>query len=662
MTAELGQLALVLALWAALAQVALPWWGVRRGDARLMDVAPWAALAQFIFVAAAFGLLIACFVQNDFSVALVGQHSNSRLPLEYRITATWGNHEGSILLWGLVMALWTVAVAVFSRQLDRAMLARVLVVLGAVSAGFLGFTLLTSNPFERHFPALADGQDLNPMLQDPGMIAHPPLLYMGYVGFVVAYAFTVATLWSGRLDTAWARWSRPWTLVAWAFLTLGIAVGSFWAYYELGWGGWWFWDPVENASFVPWLLGTALVHSLAVTEARQGFRAWTALLAIGAFSFALLGTFIVRSGVLSSVHAFASDPTRGIYILLFLACVAGGALLLFALRAGELRQPGEAAQFDWSSREATLLLNNVLLTVAAISVALGTLYPLALDALGLGKVSVGPPYFETIFPPLMAPAMLLMVVGPLARWRRTEVPTLARQLRWAAVVSVLVAVLGPWIAGSGSWLTAFGLLLATWVALGTLVALGQRLGPRRVWMQRLRTLPGSFWGMFLAHLGIAMFIAGVTVVNSYEIAKDVRMEPGQTVAVGDYTLEFIGVRPLNGPNYEGQRGELRLLKGDRVMRDMAPERRVYLASGMPMTEVALDRGFTRDVYVALGDPLGGGAWSVRAQLKPLVNWIWLGCLLMAFGGFCAAADRRYRVVVRRRQAAAAAKLAGAAAR
>ena len=492
MTAELGQLALVLALWTALAQVLLPWWGLRRGDTRLMDVAPWAAAAQFLFVATAFGCLIACFVQNDFSVALVAQHSNSRLPLEYRITATWGNHEGSILLWGLVMALWTVAVAVLSPQLDRATLARVLVVLGAVSVGFLGFTLLTSNPFERHFPALPDGRDLNPMLQDPGMIVHPPMLYMGYVGFVVAYAFTVAALWSGRLDAAWARWARPWTLVAWAFLTLGIALGSFWAYYELGWGGWWFWDPVENASFVPWLLGTALVHSLAVTEARQGFRAWTALLAIGTFSFALLGTFIVRSGVLSSVHAFASDPTRGIYILLFLAVVAGGALLLFALRASELRHGGAAAQFDWSSREATLLLNNVLLTVAAASVALGTLYPLALDALGLGKVSVGPPYFETIFPPLLAPALLLMVVGPLARWRRTEVPPLARQLRWAAAVSVVVALLGPWLAGGGSWLTAIGLLLAAWVALGTLVALRQRLGARGQWWQRLRGLPGSF--------------------------------------------------------------------------------------------------------------------------------------------------------------------------
>ena len=659
MTAELGQLALVLALWTALAQVLLPWWGVRSGDTRLMDVAPWAAAAQFLFVATAFGCLIACFVQNDFSVALVAQHSNSRLPLEYRITATWGNHEGSILLWGLVMALWTVAVAVLSPQLDRATLARVLVVLGAVSVGFLGFTLLTSNPFERHFPALPDGRDLNPMLQDPGMIVHPPMLYMGYVGFVVAYAFTVAALWSGRLDAAWARWARPWTLVAWAFLTLGIALGSFWAYYELGWGGWWFWDPVENASFVPWLLGTALVHSLAVTEARQGFRAWTALLAIGTFSFALLGTFIVRSGVLSSVHAFASDPTRGIYILLFLAVVAGGALLLFALRAGELRQGGAAAQFDWSSREATLLLNNVLLTVAAASVALGTLYPLALDALGLGKVSVGPPYFETIFPPLLAPALLLMVVGPLARWRRTEVPPLARQLRWAAAVSVVVALLGPWLAGGGSWLTAIGLLLAAWVALDTLVALRQRLGARGQWWQRLRGLPGSFWGMWLAHLGIAMFVAGVTLVNSYEIAKDVRMAPGDTVTLGDYTLELVRVRNLQGPNYQGERGELRLSRDGKLLRSMAPERRVYLASGMPMTEVALDRGFTRDLYVALGDPLGGGAWSVRAQWKPFVNWIWLGCLLMALGGFCAAADRRYRVVLRRR-ALAAQRLAGAA--
>jgi cytochrome c-type biogenesis protein CcmF len=521
------------------------------------------------------------------------------------------------------------------------MVARVLGVMGIISCGFLLFTLLTSNPFERLLPAAPDGQDLNPLLQDPGMIIHPPMLYMGYVGFVVAFAFAIAALLSGRLDTAWARWSRPWTTVAWCFLTFGIALGSFWAYYELGWGGWWFWDPVENASFMPWLVGTALIHSLAVTEKRGGFKMWTALLAILTFSLSLLGTFIVRSGVLSSVHAFASDPARGVFILGFLALVVGGSLTLFAWRAPRV---GLGGTFAPISRESMLLANNVLLVVAAAAVLLGTLYPLVIDALGLGKLSVGPPYFSAVFVPLIAPALFLMGVGPLARWREASAADLTRRLRWAIGVSLASAVVAPLVLGHWTPMTGLGLLLAVWVASTAILNLVTRLRehPAPRWGARMAAQPGSYYGMLLAHFGISVFIVGVTVVSSFQSENDVRMEPGDTASVGGYRFQLEAINPITGPNYTAARATVTVTQDGAPVAVLYPERRIYTVSRMPMTEVAIDRGIRRDLYVALGEPVSATAWSIRLHHKPMVNWIWGGCVLMALGGFLAVLDRRYR--------------------
>ncbi|RYF40109.1 MAG: heme lyase CcmF/NrfE family subunit [Comamonadaceae bacterium] len=650
MTGELGHFALILALAMALVQGVLPLVGAHCGRPAWMALARPAARGQFLFVLIAYALLTQAFVANDFSVLLAANHSNSSLPLVYRITAVWGNHEGSILLWSLILAGWTLAVSVFSRQLDEAMVARVLGVMGLVSCGFLLFTLLTSNPFERLLPAAIDGKDLNPLLQDPGMIIHPPMLYMGYVGFVVAFAFAIAALLSGRLDAAWARWSRPWTTVAWCFLTCGIALGSFWAYYELGWGGWWFWDPVENASFMPWLVGTALMHSLAVTEKRGGFRMWTALLAILTFSLSLLGTFIVRSGVLSSVHAFATDPARGLFILAFLALVVGSSLLLFAWRAPRV---GGGGSFEPVSRESMLLANNVLLLVAAAAVLLGTLYPLVIDALGMGKLSVGPPYFTAVFVPLVAPALFLMGVGPLARWRQDGAVALARQLRWAAGVSVASAALAPLVLGHWTPMIGLGLLLAAWVASTAVLNAVVRLRghPATSWRARIAAQPGSYWGMLLAHGGVAVFIAGVTVVGGFQSETDVRMEPGETATVGGYSFRLEGVSPERGPNYSTARARMTVTRDGEPVALLRPERRVYDASRMPMTEVAIDRGVARDLYVALGEPVSATAWSVRLHHKPLVNWIWSGCLLMALGGLMAVLDRRYRADAQARKPA-----------
>jgi cytochrome c-type biogenesis protein CcmF len=606
------------------------------------------AVGLFVFVAGAFAALAASFVGNDFSVLNVATNSNSRLPAAYRFAASWGSHEGSMLLWVLMLALWSVAVSVFSRRLPTAFVARVIGVMGLVSAGFLGFLLFTSNPFARLLPGAAEGRDLNPLLQDPGMVFHPPLLYMGYVGFSVAFAFAIAALLSGRLDATWARWSRPWTTAAWMFLTLGIALGSYWAYYELGWGGWWFWDPVENASFLPWLVGTALIHSLAVTEKRGVFRSWTVLLAISAFSFSLLGTFLVRSGVLTSVHAFATDPKRGIYILGFLVAVIGSSLLLFAWRAPKV---GLGGGFEAVSRESMLLVNNVLLAVAAASVLLGTLYPLLLDALSLGKISVGPPYFDAVFAPLMAPAVFLMGIGPLARWREAALPDLARRLRWALAASALAAAVS--LAAGGSLASSCGILLAAWVAGTTLVALRERL--RHVsasWPQRLARLPGLLprgeWGMVLAHLGVGVFIFGVTMVKTWEIEKDVRMQAGDSATLGGYSFRFDGAEEYTGPNYLGLRATVQVSRDGREVKALYPEKRIYKAQGMPMTEAAIESGLTRDLYVSLGEALGEDAWAVRLQVKPFIGWIWGGALLMALGGLLAAADRRYRLAAKAR--------------
>ena len=636
MTAEIGHLALILALLVALVQGTLPLLGAHRGHALWTGLARPAAQTQFLLVAIAFACLAASFLDNDFSVAYVAAHSNSKLPAVYRAAAVWGGHEGSLLLWLLMLNGWTLAVSILSRQLPEAMVARVIGVLGLVAAGFGLFILLTSNPFERLLPAAPDGQDLNPLLQDPGLVFHPPMLYMGYVGFSVAFAFAIAALLAGRLDAAWARWSRPWTTVAWIFLTLGIALGSWWAYYELGWGGWWFWDPVENASFMPWLVGTALIHSLAVTEKRGSFRNWTVLLAIGAFSLSLLGTFLVRSGVLTSVHAFASDPRRGIFILLFLVVVIGGSLTLFAWRAPKV---GVGGAFELLSRETLLLVNNILLVVAAGSVLLGTLYPLFIDALGLGKLSVGPPYFNTVFLPIMVPLLVLMGIGPLARWKRLDVSDMARRIRLPAAFAVAAAAGLPLAMGRWSPLVALGLGLAVWIAASGALQIRTRV-------KAGGAPPASFWGMQLAHLGIAVFVAGVTLVKGYEVEKDVRMVPGDTVEVGAYTLRFVGVRQVPGPNYRAQRGEVELTAPGLAARRLYPEKRAYFSSQMPMTETAIDSGFTRDVYVSLGEPLtgeGGNAWSVRVYYKPFVVWIWGGCLLMACGGVLATADRRYRL-------------------
>ena len=642
MIPELGHFALIVALALALVQAVLPIAGAAHGKAGWMALARSSAIGSFLFVAIAFACLTSSFVNSDFSVLYVAQNSNSALPVAYKVTAVWGGHEGSALLWILILSLWAVAVAVFSRHLPEVLLARVLGVMGMISSGFLLFVLFTSNPFTRLLPAPVEGQDLNPLLQDPGMVIHPPMLYMGYVGFSVAFAFAVAALLSGRLDATWARWSRPWTTIAWMFLTIGIALGSAWAYYELGWGGWWFWDPVENASFMPWLAGTALMHSLAVTEKRGGFKSWTVLLAIIAFSLSLLGTFLVRSGTLSSVHAFATDPKRGIFILIFLVLVIGGSLTLFAWRAPKV---GGGGSFDPVSRESMLLANNVLLLVAAAAVLLGTLYPLFIDALGLGKLSVGPPYFESVFVPLVAPALFLMGVGPLARWKKASLPELALRLRWALAVSAAASVIAPFMLGNWTPMTGFGVLLATWVLFTTLSNLYGRLaGNRKVgWLRRIAAQPAGYYGMLLAHCGVAVFIFGVTMVKGYETAKDVRMQAGDTALVGGYLFRFDTANTVQGPNFAALRATISVTRDGREVTTMYPEKRIYAASNTSTTEAAIAPGFTRDLYVSLGEPLPGGAWAVRIHHKPFVDWIWGGCLLMALGGLIAVCDRRYRL-------------------
>ena len=651
MIPELGQFALIVALLLALTQATLPLIGASRGNRSWIALAAPAGQAQFIFLAIAFSCLGYSFITNDFSVLNVATNSNSQLPLHYRLAATWGSHEGSLLLWTLMLGLWTCAVTLFSRHLPDEMVARVLSVMGVISVGFLLFMLLTSNPFTRIFPVPPDGRDLNPLLQDPAMVAHPPMLYMGYVGFSVAFAFAISALISGRLDATWARWSRPWTTVAWMFLTCGIALGSFWAYYELGWGGWWFWDPVENASFMPWLVGTALIHSLAVTEKRGGFKSWTVLLAIAAFSLSLLGTFLVRSGVLTSVHAFATDPKRGIFVLGFLFLVIGGSLVLYAWRA---KQVGLGSKFEVISRESFLLSNNVLLTVAAGSVLLGTIYPLIVDALGMGKLSVGPPYFNMVFVPLMAPAMFLMGIGPIAKWKKASLPELAIRLRWAFVVSAISAVALPFVFGQWKPLVSLGLLLAVWILATILVNLWERTkvsSGQLTAIQKLRTQTRSYYGMQLAHLGVAVFIVGITLVTGYQTEQDVKMAVGDTVHAGGYEFKFNGVTQITGPNYIAGRAEMIVSKNGVETLRLYPEKRNYSASGNVMTETAIDTGFLRDLYVSLGEPVGSGSWSVRVYYKPFVDWIWGGALLMACGGGLALSDRRYAVAARKQREA-----------
>ena len=657
MIPEIGHFALILAALVALILGTLPLIGAHQNRMAWVAVARPAASAMALLITFSFVCLVNAFVTNDFSVVYVAQHSNSLLPIQYRVAAVWGGHEGSLLLWMLFLSWWAFSVAMLSRQLPATMVARVLGTLGLVAFGFMLFILITSNPFERLLPAAAEGRDLNPLLQDPGLVIHPPMLYMGYVGFSVAFAFAIAALLSGQLDAAWARWSRPWTMAAWCFLTMGIALGSWWAYYELGWGGWWFWDPVENASFMPWLVGTALIHSLAVTEKRGSFKNWTVLLAISAFSLSLLGTFLVRSGVLTSVHAFATDPRRGIFILIFLVAVIGSSLALFAWRAPKV---GLGGRFGLISRESLLLTNNVMLVVACATVLLGTLYPLLIDALGVGKISVGPPYFNAVFVPVMAPVLFLMGIAPFARWKEASIPEILRTVRWAMVVAAIIAIALPLLYGHWSALTTLGILLAAWVALTTLLTFIARVQHTRAGQSFLCAAtkqPRSFVGMCLAHSGIAVFVVGVTMVNSFQEEKDIKMAPGDTTVVAGYSFTFNGVKTVQGPNYVAAQGDFDLAVDGKLLRKMNPEKRNYASSGMPMTEAAIDAGFLRDVYVSLGEPIDRdkpeGEWAVRVYYKPFVDWIWGGCFVMALGGLMALLDRRYRAKSR---AAATVKL------
>ena len=645
MIPELGHLAMILALCLALVQATLPLIGAWRGDRQWMSLAQPAAWGQFAFLAFAFACLTYSFMVDDFSVAYVAQNSNTALPWYYKFSAVWGAHEGSLLLWALILGGWTFAVAIFSRQLPEEMLARVLGVMGIISVGFLLFLIVTSNPFSRLLPnAPADGRDLNPLLQDFGLIIHPPMLYMGYVGFSVAFAFAIAALLGGKLDAAWARWSRPWTIVAWAFLGIGIALGSWWAYYELGWGGWWFWDPVENASFMPWLVGTALIHSLAVTEKRGVFKSWTVLLAIAAFSLSLLGTFLVRSGVLTSVHAFASDPERGVFILAFLLLVVGGSLTLFALRAPVVRSQ---VGFGLWSRETLLLANNLILVVAASMILLGTLYPLVLDALSGAKLSVGPPYFNALFVPLMGLLMAVLAVGVLVRWKDTPLRWLLGMLTPVLVASVALALLASWAWGDFHWAVLGVCLLAAWVTLAGLRDIQDKTRHKGLF-KGMASLGRSYWGMQLAHLGLAVCALGVILTSLGSFERDMRMAPGEAVELGGYRFVFEGAAHHEGPNFISDRGTVRIFDGERQIAMLHPEKRLYTVQQSVMTEAGIDAGLTRDLFVALGEPLGQGAWAVRVHIKPFVRWIWLGALMMGFGGFLAAADKRYRMKVKTR--------------
>jgi len=631
---ELGHFALIVALLLAVAQAGFGLIGAAVGSSRHMAVARPAVAGQWVFVAVAFAVLAWAFQRNDFSVLYVAQNSNSALPAFYRFAAVWGAHEGSLVLWALALATWSLAVAAFSRQLPESFAARVLGVLGVVSAGFLLFILLTSNPFERLTPAATDGRDLNPVLQDFALAVHPPMLYIGYVGFSVAFAFAVAAMLEGRLDARWARWTRPWTTLAWLFLTIGIALGSWWAYYELGWGGWWFWDPVENASFMPWLVGTALIHSLAVTEKRGLFRSWTLLLSILAFSLSLLGTFLVRSGVLISVHAFASDPGRGIFILTFLGLCIGGSLALYAWRGPALRTRGG---FEAVSRESFLIFNNVLLMVATGLILIGTLYPLFLETLDLGKISVGPPYFNKVFIVPMLPLLAFLAIGMHAGWKKARLQPLKRPLTLIALIAVASALVVPALAwGSFHWLTVVGVAAAALVILSALYEPFDRLRHRQ-------RIPASVLGMCIAHLGVGLFTLGVTVTQSYRIEKDIALSPGERFELRDYTFEFVSTRPVQGPNYQAIEAEVRVLRGARLVTVLHPQKRVYRVQQSPMTEAGIEAGWNRDLFVAMGEDLGDGAWSLRLQYKPMVRFIWLGALVMALGGLVAVTDRRYRL-------------------
>ncbi|WP_299769598.1 heme lyase CcmF/NrfE family subunit [uncultured Pseudoteredinibacter sp.] len=642
MIAELGHIALIVALGLSFLLAAIPMIGSYSNNLLWMRSSRSLATGVFVFIALAYACLTISFMESDFSVAYVAATSNSMLPWYYKASAVWGGHEGSFLLWVLMLTGWTFTVACLSRSLPMAMVARVLSVLGFLTIGFLLFMLLTSNPFDRLLPDTpSEGRDLNPLLQDPAFVFHPPILYMGYVGLSVNFAFAIAALLSGRLDSAWARWSRPWATAAWAFLTLGIALGSWWAYYELGWGGWWFWDPVENASFMPWLVSTALVHSLAVTEKRGVFKSWTILLAIFAFSLSLLGTFLVRSGVITSVHAFATDPERGVFILGFLALVVGGSLTIYALKAPTMRA---VATFGWMSREMFLLLNNMLLIVIMLTVLLGTLYPLIADAMGLGRISVGPPFFNAFFVPLVLVLSVLLGFGSVSQWKKTKGQKLASFLWVPAAAAVLMGLAVALMYGDGfhwqGWLCA---AIGFWVIAVSLRDWWSKASKKRgSTFSQLFNMNASFYAMMLAHIGLGMTVVGGGLSSIYSVQSDVRLVPGDKVSVGAYEFNFSGTEGVRGPNYIADRANVTVLKDGKQIAELGPEKRRYFSGGNMMTEAAVDSSFGRDLYMAMGEHLGEGAWAVRVYVKPFIMWIWIGCLLMGFGGFVAVADKRYR--------------------
>ena len=648
MIPEVGHFALIIALCLALVQTLVPILGAQTHTLQWMSVAKPAARGQFLFIILSYMCLTYSFVSNDFSVLYVANNSNTALPLHYKMSAVWGAHEGSLLLWVLMLGIWTCAVTVFSASLPKDMVARVLGVMGFVSVGFLLFMLLTSNPFERIFPTPVEGRDLNPLLQDPGLVIHPPMLYMGYVGFSVAFAFAIAALLGGKLDSIWARWSRPWVIYAWVFLTIGITLGSWWAYHELGWGGWWFWDPVENASFMPWLVGTALIHSLAVTDKRSNLKNWTVLLAILAFSLSLLGTFLVRSGVLVSVHAFATDPARGLYILIFLSVVIGGSLILYAIRAPHIRSSG---QFEIFSRETALLINNVLLLVAMLTILVGTLYPLFVSALELPSLSVGKPYFDLVFSALTLPLVLVVGIGPFMRWKSAPIRQVLRKLFKIAVIGLVMGLVLPvMVAGKTTILVTLGVTLGAWSIASAVYYLFKNLrqaGHGVHVFRRIRKIPHATWGMSVAHLGIGVFVLGVTFVSAFEQVRELPMQVGQSAELSGYLFQFDGVRDVQGPNYSSKQASVRVFKNGVPVALLLPEKRTYLVQQNPMTEAGIHSGFLRDVYVALGEQVDNQTWGMRLYYKPFVQWVWLGAMMMAAGGILAALDRRYRFKLKR---------------
>ncbi len=641
MIPEIGNFSLIIALAVALFLATVPLYGAQKNNLQLMQFSRYAVVAQFFFVLVSFLALVYSFAIDDFSVRYIATNSNSALPMIYKISAVWGDHEGSFLLWLLILSIWSMAVAYFSKSLPISMTSRVLAVMGMLSIGFLLFIIFTSNPFERLFPAPMDGRDLNPLLQDPGLAIHPPMLYMGYVGFSVVFSITIAGLISGQLDSAWARWSRPWTVIAWVFLTLGIALGSWWAYYELGWGGWWFWDPVENASFMPWLIGTALLHSLIVTEKRGAFKSWTVLLSLMAFSLSLLGTFLVRSGVLVSVHAFASDPTRGSFILAFLVLVIGGSLMLYAIRGSSMSGGGH---FNLFSKDTFMLLGNILLSVACAMVLLGTLYPLLDQMIDLGKLSVGEPYFNAVFVPIMLPALVIMSMAPLMRWKSDRFDRVFKQMLIPLAVALSVGI-ALFFIEKGSVMISVSVGLAALIVSSVVMSFINRVKSKSVG-STLKKIPLSFYGMNLAHIGVAVFIVGVTFTESMSLQKDLRMEQGDTISLGGYAFTFEGASSHQGPNYIAYEGAVSIIDPDgESIGVLTPQKRVYQVRGMPMTEAGIDAGLFRDLFVALAEQLENGAWSLRIYYKPFIRWIWLGCILMVLGGFIAVMDKRYRLRV-----------------